>query len=392
LDNRHATITLNLIQGLGPARIQQLLSVFGDARSILEADIDALKRVHGIGPKIAESIASWRENTDADKEMELAERAGVSLVLQEDDNYPPLLREIADPPLCLYVRGDRQALAQTDTSLAIVGSRRTTFYGTRTAEHLSSSIARTGWSVVSGLATGIDATAQESALTAGGTTIAVLGSGLNRIYPQENIDLARRIQDQGGALVSEFPMQFPPDRRSFPMRNRIISGLTRGTLVVQAGDKSGSLITANMALEQGRQVFAVPGQIDTPQARGCNQLIKEGAKLVEHAGDILEEIREFHPADTNAPDENIGQSEKIAPEQEESEQKKNFTKLHLSELEDKIVNVVYENGQIDIDTLIATLDAPSSKILTTVVGLEMKQVLRQLPGRRVAAINNSVLA
>ncbi len=254
-----------MISGVGPARLACLVASCGSPSSVLERSAAELRSIQGIGEALAAKIASWRDSVDLDAELNMAERGGVRILVKDDPEYPPILKELRDAPICLYVRGALPDLESS--SIAIVGSRRMSSYGRNMAQHIAESAAYAGWTVVSGLAYGVDAVAHQAVLNAGGKTIAVLGGGLARVQPQEHLPLAREISASGGAVVSEYPMEFPPNRRSFPMRNRIISGLSRGTLVVEAGLGSGALITAAAATEQGRAVFAVPGEIDNfPQA------------------------------------------------------------------------------------------------------------------------------
>jgi DNA processing protein len=302
------------------------------------------------------------------------------VLTRDDADYPELLAQIHDPPLCLYVRGDPAALARTRGGIAIVGSRRTTSYGTAVADRLATGAAVAGWPVVSGLARGIDTVAHRATLDAGGTTVAVLGCGLAYVYPQENLALARRIVAEGGALVSEFPMMCRPDKRNFPMRNRVISGLTRGTVVVEAGLKSGSLITAGTATDQGRSVFAVPGRVDSPQSRGCHALIKDGVRLVESFQDIAEEFAGLPGLDL------FSEAEKGA-----ATVRKSAPDLTLTDLERKILSFLDEN-ETAIDTLIVAAGEPPARVLSTLLLLEMKRLVKQLPGRRVARSGATLVA
>jgi len=272
MTDREAYIILNIISGIGPARVRSLSEHFGSVAQILDASKKELKTVDGIGETLAEAISSWKSDSNYEAEMKLTEKAGVEIITLADEDYPAPLKEVHDAPLCLYVRG--RLPSWNEPMLGIVGSRRITNYGKSMAEHLSRSAVYAGWTVVSGLAYGTDAVAHKTAVDSGGRTIAVLGGGLARIFPQEHIPLAKSIIEKDGAVISEFPMEFSPNRRSFPMRNRIISGLSKGVLVIEAGTTSGALITAKFALEQNRLVFAVPGQADNPQARGCNALIR----------------------------------------------------------------------------------------------------------------------
>ena len=385
MDNRTATIVLNMLPGIGPLRVNQLLTLYGTPSAIFSASRDELARVPGIGGHFAERIRQWQNFCDIDAELELVERGGVTLITRDESEYPELLHEIHDPPLCLYVRGDVSALRTLKASVAIVGSRRTTRYGISTAGNLGTAAALAGWTVVSGLARGIDTVAHQAVLDSEGCTVAVLGSGLAHLYPQENVDLARRIAGTGGALVSELPMRYRPDRRTFPMRNRIISGMTRGTIVVEAGTRSGSLITASQALDQNRQVFAVPGRVDSPQSRGCHQLIKEGAVLVENFHDVLAEFS-FLPGLTAEAGTSLDAEASKAGEGD-------FMRagdLQLTETETKLLAFI-DRDERAIDDLISTVGEPTGKVLSALVALEMRHLVRQLPGKRVVRTDSSIV-
>ncbi len=371
MDNREAYITLNLLPGIGPVRVAQLLQFFGDPVSILRASKKDLSRLPGIGERLGSVIHNWQDHCDPEAEFEQVERAGVRVVTREDAAYPELLRQIHDPPLVLYVRGHPEALKSLN-SIAIVGTRRPTTYGLRMAETLSIAAVAAGWTVVSGLALGIDTAAHEAVTRHDGRTLAVLGSGLGRIYPQQNLPLARKICEKG-ALISELPLQTPPDRRTFPMRNRIVSGLSAGTVVVEAGTRSGALITASQALEQGRQVFAVPGRADSPQARGCHALIKDGARLVESFADVLDEFSGF-----GARLRPVSVPETSPPPERETP----GAGLQLSGLERKLVELIAD-GEEEIDSLIVQAGEPAAKVLGALVMLEIQRLVKQLPGKRV---------
>ncbi len=372
IDEREALLVLNMLPGVGPCRKQLLFNEFGSCAEALGASVSRLERLPGIGSRLASLIAGWERHCDLAGELSRVSRAGVEVLIECDECYPPLLREISDPPICLYARGDVKSLRDSRCSLAVVGSRQTSMYGLRMADLLSRSVCYAGWPVVSGLARGIDTAAHEASLRAGGITIAVVGCGLAGIYPRENMDLSRRIVESGGCVVTEFPMLYRPDRRSFPMRNRIISGISRGTLVVEAGLKSGSLITASQALEQGRMVFAVPGPADVPYSRGCHALIKDGAKLVESFEDIADEFV-LLPG--------LGMRGGEAPGETKSS-KNSDEKLKLSGLELKLWNLL-EGGEMGIDDLIGELDEDASSVLASLLSLELRHVVKQLPGKRV---------
>jgi DNA processing protein len=287
-DERWALVALSLVPGVGPGRIRKLVSRFGTATAVLGASSRALAEVPGIGPQTAGAILSFDAYRRVADQFERAERAGATLTVLSDDAYPRLLREIYDPPTFLWTRG---VLTTADTpAIAVVGTRRATEYGRHVAQTFAAELALLGVSVISGLAFGIDAAAHRGALSGGGVTVAVLGSGVDRIYPGRHTGLARSIEARG-AVVSEYPMGAEPDAPNFPRRNRIISGAAHGTLVVEAYEKGGALITARMALEQNREVFAVPSPINSKAGEGSNYLIQQGyAKLVRSVDEVLEEL------------------------------------------------------------------------------------------------------
>ena len=331
--------------------------------AILEAGPQDLMAVRGIGKEMAALIMDRRGALDPVAEERRAEEYGARIVTQLDADYPEPLRAIYDPPLALYVQG---TLVPRDRhALALIGSRRTSHYGRQVADRLAFQLAKTGYTVVSGLARGIDTAAHEGALKGGGRTLAVLGGALDHFYPPENRELAERISGQG-AVLSEFPFGRAPDRTTFPMRNRICSGLTMGVVVVEAGFKSGALHTADAALEQGRTVFAVPGRVDAPTSRGAHQLIKNGARLVEDADDILKEFEFLVPLEKR----------QAAPHLEARPE------VQLTDEEQAIVKALWA-GERNVDELARDAGLASARVSSLLIGLEMKRVVRVLPGRVV---------
>ena len=312
-DERDAWLRLKLTPGVGDATARKLLAAFGLPTALFDQPLAALGTV--AGPALAERLQAepegWRELCARTRSW-LAEGEGWRhLLTLGDPDYPPDLLQTEDPPLLLHVEGDLAALRHP-LRLAIVGSRNPTAQGADNARAFAQALAGAGACIISGLALGIDAAAHEGALEVGGSTLAVVGNGLDQVYPRQHQALARRIAAQG-ALISEYPLGTPPLAPNFPRRNRIISGLSQGVLVVEAALQSGSLITARQAVEQGREVFAIPGSIHSPQSRGCHALIRQGAKLVESAQDILEELRCAVPATgldgrSGTGDRNEGQS------------------------------------------------------------------------------------
>lgn len=364
MNDHNGYIILNLLNGIGYAKVKSLLGRFNSVENIFAQSQASLTTANGIGSKLAEQIAGWQKFVNLEHELEFAVKGGVKIITLADSDYPAILKEIYDPPLCLYVRG---VLPKFDNkAIAVVGSRRVSNYGRKMARHLSESLGYARWTVVSGLAYGVDAIAHQACLDAGGITIAVLGSGLARIHPQDHIPLARDIISHGGAVISEFPMDFPASRQSFPRRNRIVSGLCRSTLIIEAGLKSGALITANSALEQGRSVFAVPGQADNPQAKGCNKLIRDGAVLTEAIEDIINEF-EFQP---DLFDDNIS-----APDSNNA--------IDLDKLNDNERKVV-EALQVDslsLDELANITAIDAGALMSVMMKLEIEQIVSQLPGK-----------
>jgi len=363
MDSREALIALNMVEGVGPVRARALLEHFGDAPKILAATKYELLRVRNIGDDTAEKISAWEKSVDLAGELKRIADFGCHVLISTDEQYPPSLREIYDPPLVLYVKGE--LTAKDRNAVAMVGSRMTTHYGIETARKLAYQLAYTGVTVVSGGARGIDTAAHQGALSGKGRTIAVLGTGINLVFPVENAELFERIA-ANGAIITQFPFNRPADKQSFPIRNRIVAGMTLGTVVVEANLSSGALITANFATEYGRQIFAVPGRIDSPRSKGCHDLIKKGAKLCEGVEDILSEFEYLFPA-----------SNKPASASETGV----LPALELSENERKIFDAVPADDESSIDEIIRASGLPSSAVSVGLFGLEMKRLVKQLPGK-----------
>jgi len=354
---------LNMIDGVGPVRARQLMRYFPDPADILRASRGQLEKVQGIGPEIASAIVNWEKTVDLKGELQRIEQFGCKIVIPSDENYPELLKQIYDPPVVLYVKGTLEA--KDKNSVAMVGSRLTTHYGVEVARKLAYQLAYIGVTIVSGGARGIDTAAHQGALNAKGRTIAVMGTGINLIFPAENAELFERISTQG-AIVTQFPFNRKADKQSFPIRNRLVAGMTLGTVVVEANLTSGALITARMANDNGRQVFAVPGRIDSPRSKGCHELIKNGgAKLCESAEDILSEFEYLFPA-----------SNRPAVLQDAP----NLPAFALSPNETSLYALI-DNEQLSIDDLIRRSGLPPSAVSVTLLGLEMKRLIRQLPGK-----------
>jgi DNA processing protein len=357
-------LRLRSVSGVGNLIFRRLVDRFGEPAAVFEAPRAALLTVEGITPRLVTNLRQHARAGDRSSEQELqrALRMGCHIVTQADPRYPERLLQIADPPPYLYVYGTSAAFP---VCIAMVGSRNATAYGLSTTRRLSRDLVRQGITVVSGLARGIDTAAHEGALQGGGRTVAVLGSGLAQIYPQENEELCHRIADGGGAVISEFPLETGPDPHHFPQRNRIISGLSLGTVVVEATRRSGSLITARMALEQNREIFAVPGSVNSFKSMGTHALIKEGAKLVTHVGDILEElpplaVKTADPADKAAP--------------------RPPSAAALTE-EEQAVLAVLSPYPIHVDELTRQVAIASGRVAGILLTLELKGLIRQEPGK-----------
>jgi len=364
MHEREAYIALNGMERVGPVAVRSLVETLGSAAAIFEADAAALRQARGVGRELADAVLRGRERVDWRREVERAAEQEVGILTPVDEAYPAALREIHDPPLALYVYGspavgDRRAVA-------VVGTRRPTHYGRATAEDLSYRLGKLGFTIVSGLARGIDTAAHRGALKAGARTLAVLGGALDCLYPAENRGLAREIAGQG-AVLSEFPFGRRPDKTTFPMRNRIVSGLTLGTVVVEAGPASGALITAAQALEQGRAVMAVPGRIDQPSSAGPHRLIRDGARLVECVDDILDELDCLLPSAAAT-----GRPPAAAA-------------VPLSGEEQSLLEEL-EQGEQDVDVLIRATGLAAARVNALLMGLEMKKQVRMLPGRMVERV------
>jgi DNA processing protein len=356
-----AWLALNLIPQIGPVRVRKLLQYFGSPERILAAKSSEILHVEGFGLAQAESLAGWEAQVDLEGELQKIRERGLTVLTQEDELYPPLLKEIHDPPLVLYVWGE---LTKRDhNAIGVVGSRHATIYGMNATKKLSFQIAYSGYTVVSGLARGIDTAAHEAALAANGRTIAVIGSGIGKLYPPENMALAERIA-QNGAVISEYPVDRAADRQTFPYRNRVVAGWSSGLLVVEAPIRSGSLITAQQATEQGRAVYAVPGPIDKPTSAGCNRLIQQGAKLVMDGGDILDDLMVLFPT---------------APQAPKVEEPKPAAPLTLDE---DILFKAMGTEERHIDEISDLSGLTPATVSVTLMRLEMKRLVRVLPGRR----------
>ena len=382
LSDRERWIALNMVSGLGPVLLRRLHEAFGTLERLWQADVQELQRVQGVGPALAKRLAEMcGDEQRVEHELAIARRHGARLLTLEDAGYPRRLRTIPDPPPVLYVKGALEPM--DDIAVAIVGARRASLYGLECAGRLGYDLALRGITIVSGLARGIDGAAHQGALKAGGRTIAVLGSGLSHLYPPEHVELAEHIAKQG-AVISEYPMEMEPLPHNFPRRNRIISGLSLGVIVVEAGPKSGALITADCALEQGREVFAVPGPITSVVSHGTHQLLKQGAKLVTSVEDILEELNPFLARGSG-----LGaQSEPSAPNPEplyhraHSPEPGATSGLDSPDAEQRVLTSVEADTPAHVDAIVTRSGLAADEVSSTLLQLELRQLVRQLPGKR----------
>ncbi len=341
----------NLVRGIGPVRLRVLLEVFGDVRSAWEAPRPELEAV-GLDRRSLRNLLRAREQVDLQQVVEKMEAAGAHALTWESPGYPALLRQVPDAPPVLFVKGE--ILPSDEWAVGLVGTRRATAYGKQVARHLAEELARSGVTVVSGMARGVDAMAHRAALEAGGRTLAVLGCGVDRIYPPEHRALAAEIA-ANGALISDYPIGEPPEAKNFPPRNRIISGLSLGVVVVEAGLQSGALITADFAADQGREVFAVPGNILNHGAQGCNRLLRDGCNIVTEPRDILEVLRLNHAVEQQ-------EARIILPE--------NATEATLIE------QLSFE--PVHVDDLARETALPIETVSSTLVMMELKGMVRQV--------------
>ncbi len=357
---RRQCVRLHLADGVGAITFRRLIDHFGAIADVFAAGPEGVRRVDGVGPKTAQAIFAV-EDEAVDAELEAAEEHGANIVAFDDDEYPAALKNIADPPPVLYVRGRLEAA--DSISLGIVGSRRCTYYGTEQAERFGGLLGRAGFTVVSGGARGIDTAAHRGALTAGGRTVAVMGCGLAHVYPKENRELFDTIADGRGAVVSYLPMNTGVQSQNFPGRNRIISGLSQGVLVIEAARKSGSLITARHAAEQGRPVFALPGRVDSPYSQGANELIRDGVTLVQDLDNILEQLEGLGEVLADEP------TSRPAP----------LPMPPLDAAEQRIVDA-FDTEPLGIDQLAGRTAIPAHQVVAAMTTLTLKGVVAQQPG------------
>ena len=370
-----ALLTLNALPKVGPIRLRRLLAQFGSPDTILKQSASSLQSVSGVGPEVASIITDWRKLTDTDAELALCEKHQITVLTPDSPLWPRQLAESPDAPLLLYVKGEITPADQH--AIGIVGSRKCTHYGRSVTNNFAANLARAGYTIISGLALGIDTEAHRACLDAQGRTLAVLGSGLLNLYPSQNHELAERIADGNGAVVSEFPLRCPPDKQTFPQRNRIVANWSSALLVTECPRRSGSLITAGMATESGRPVYAIPGPIDRPQSEGCHDLIREGATLVTQPEQICQDFHEL-PLFT---------SPASSPHKKPTEPTSKTPTPPLNELESQIFSQL-SSQEKTMDQLAEAVGEPIHLVSATLLGLEMKGLATQISGQRyVKALN-----
>ena len=357
--------------GVGPTTFSKLIKHFGSADRALGASVSEFTKIDGIGFKTAERIAVTRDKFDADKELKLAEKLGIWIINIEDKRYPPVLKQIYDPPPVLYIKGS--LTRQDNLAISIVGTRRCSLYGQEQSSRLAHFLSSAGFTIVSGMARGIDTAAHQGALAAKGRTIAVQGCGLANIFPPENKKLFELIAESG-ACISELPLQYEPLAENFPPRNRIIAGLSLGTIVIEAPLNSGALITARVALDNNREVMAVPGKIDSPLSKGAHLLIKQGAKLVESVEDVMEALGYIgEQLQSHVSAAAVEASEKVETPLFD------VSRLNLSDNEKAIYDCL-DKEPLHTDQIIAETDLPAGSINAGLISLRLKGLIKQLPG------------
>jgi DNA processing protein len=357
LNHRQALLVLNGLPHVGPIMLSRLMEAFDrDPVAVLAGDRQTLLKVKGVGEKAATALTHWSEHFNLSKEIERMKASGIRFIAQTDTHFPPMLQETYDPPIGLYWKGGYNV---DRPCIAIVGTRRATLYGLSVAKKFAGELARLGFCIVSGMARGTDTAAHEGALEVGGKTVAVLGCGLDIVYPPENLELYKRIAESG-AVASEFPFGRRADRQTFPMRNRVVAGMCEAVIVIESDVAGGSMITARFAGEQGRQIMAVPGRIDQVSSAGCHQLIRDGATMVTSVDDVLEELRYARP--TQVEEGSLPLETRTPP-------------VELSELEREVLTCFKGGEHCAPDQISQQLNRLSAEVSATLMGLELKRLV-----------------
>ncbi len=362
-----------MVNGIGPRTYGDLVEQFGSAEKVLAASPAELRSIQGVGQKLMRALVSANDEIDVTPVLEECRQNNIRIIDREHEDYPPLLAKIHDPPGVLFCRGDFQPVDQL--GIAIVGTRHSTNYGDRAATNLARGLSMAGLTIISGMARGVDAAAHKAALECGGRTIAVLGGGVMNIYPPEHKSLANLIAANGVVLSEALPLQAPRSG-CFPRRNRIVTGMSLGVIVVEAGDRSGALISARLAGDQGRDVFAVPGRIDSRMSRGCHKLIRDGAMLVETVDDVLDQLGPLvEPLKLNGTTLGAQQEETV----------RHPAELKLSDQERTVLNCI-ETSPTEFDLIVEKTQLPPARILATVSVLEIRRLIRRLSSTSFARL------
>ncbi len=364
-------LRLVLVNGIGPRIRRNLINYFGSAGKVFEADPFQLRQVPEVGGKIISAILDTPASL-VDEQLELCQKHDIHIITDSDPDYPKLMKTMPDAPGLIFIQGT--ITPRDSVSLAVIGTRHASFYGERQAERLTGEFVRAGFSIVSGLARGIDGISHKAALDFGGRTIAVLGHGLGLPpYPREHRSLADRILESGGALLSEYPPLRPATAGTFPQRNRLIAGMTLGTVVIEAGAHSGTMLTAQFALDYGREVFALPGPVDSRVSTGCHRLIRSGACLIESVEDVLQELGPIHERFP------VHETESVA------EMVERPAEIALTDQERKVFETIPKDGAT-VDQLTQSTAIPVWKIMTVLTGLEIKRLIKRGAGQRIYRI------
>ncbi|MDA3924562.1 MAG: DNA-processing protein DprA [Kiritimatiellae bacterium] len=384
MTENEALIALNMMPGIGSVTVLRIMERFGSAGAIFDLSEEDLASVQGVGPGRAAKLVAELGCIPYMEEIERAANSSVKLVTLVDDDYPELLKEISDPPPALYVAGDTKVLNKT--GCAIIGTRHASVYGRETARRFGYQLASAGYSVISGFARGIDTEAHTGAVQASGVTIAVLGSALDKMYPQENKKFAREVIEKGGAIITEYPFGRSADRQTFPQRNRIVSGMSRGILVIESPLRSGTLITVSLALEQGRVVMVVPGRIDSRVSMGSNRLIREGARLVTSVDDVLEELQDLF-AGVRREESGLrtaGKERTSWTDKKEGDVQPRELKLSAEE-RNVFANILDEGSYAD--TIVRDSGLETGKVNAILVSLQIKRLIKVYSGGIFKRVN-----
>ena len=366
MNEKEAAIVLNMISGIGPVRGKKLLHAFSSFSNVLKAGVNDLKQIEGITFSLAQNISNWRKSVNLEKELQSIEEISCRILSLGTPEYPEELSTLYGPPLVLYIQGDLPKFKQP--AIGIVGARQASYYGIKMTKKIAYQLAYQGITIISGLARGIDTAAHQGALAAEGITFSIIGSGLKDLYPKENTPLAKKIASHRGTIISEFPIHTPPDKRNFPRRNRLIAAWSDALLVTECAKNSGAMITANLANEMGKTVYALPGPVDQSHFQGCHSLIRDGAILVTSTEEILEDFSETVLTSSKYKISRIP----IKSEKEEEE---------LEDSQENSIIKILSSVPIHLDEIIEIVNIPTKEVISLLVALEMEKRVKRLPGQ-----------